>query len=45
MVGIVHTNYVGYAKLEKGQWAVPIVEGLNKMMCKAYCHKVSEVVY
>jgi len=39
VVGVAHTNYVEYARKERGSVAVPLVWGLNQLMYRAYCHK------
>jgi digalactosyldiacylglycerol synthase len=40
VVGIMHTNYVEYARQERGLWAVGPVWFLNQVMCRAHCHRV-----
>jgi len=40
VVGVMHTNYAVYARQERGLWAVGPVKLLNKISCRAHCHRV-----
>ena len=39
VVGVMHTNYIIYARQERGLWATGPIWLLNQMMCRAQCHK------
>jgi digalactosyldiacylglycerol synthase len=40
VVGIMHTNYVDYAKREAGEAAAGALKRLNKFLCRQHTHKV-----
>ena len=41
MVGIIHTNYLVYARSESGGFIKePFLQLVNQGMCRAYCHRI-----
>ncbi|KAL6780155.1 DGD1 [Auxenochlorella protothecoides x Auxenochlorella symbiontica] len=41
VVGVMHTNYLDYARREEHGWAKELVlKHVNRLVCRAHCHKV-----
>lgn len=39
-MGIAHTNYVEYARRDRGEASAQFLKHLNSFVCALHCHKV-----
>ena len=39
-VGVAHTNYVEYARRDRGEASAQVLKLLNSFVCALHCHKV-----